>query len=69
MDGARVNDQSELITQTSTAQIAMNMLTRLTTLFLNRSDLSKSLKIAVKKWATIRHAKIALALMFSSSAV
>ena len=64
-----MKDQSELIMQTSTAQTAINMLTRLTTLFLERVDRSKSLKIAVKKWATIRHPKSDLALMFSSSAV
>ena len=69
VDGARVKDQSALITQTRTAQTAMNMLTRLTKLFLKRFDRSKSLKIAVKKCAMIRHAKIALAFTLSSPAV
>ena len=64
-----MKDHSELIRQTSTLQTAINMLTRLTTLFLKRFDRSKSLKIAVKKWAMIRQANSDLALMFSSSAV
>ena len=69
VDGARVKDQSPLIMETSTAQTAINILTRLTTLFLKRFDRSRSLKIAVKKWAIIRHAKMLLAFKLSDAAV
>ena len=52
--GALGKDQFIAIAASSTPQTAINMLTELTTYFLNRLDRYKDLKMAVKKCPMIR---------------
>ena len=59
--GARGKDQFIAIAASSTPQVAINRLTKLTTYFLKCADESKILKIVVKKCAIIRKEKITLA--------
>ena len=59
--GALGKDQFIAIAASSTPQTAINMLTELTTYFLNRFDRRRDLKMAVKKWPIIRKEKRTLA--------